>query len=395
MLTLSKVAAAVQPSATLAAAARAKQMKAEGVPILDFSLGEPDFPTPEHICAAAVQAMKAGHTHYTPAAGIPELRSAIARRYQKMFGIRYAPEQVIVSNGAKHSLYTALAATVGPGDEVIIPTPYWVSYSDIVEITGARPVLVPTTRESGFKMSPGQLRAAVTPRSKVLMINSPSNPTGTVYSRQELEALADAVLETNLGVLSDEIYEQLVYSPARATCFATLRPELAERTITVSGASKSYAMTGWRMGWSLGPSAVIKAMANLQSQQTGNPCSISQYATLAALDGDQTCVESMRREFEVRRDLVCGRLAKIPGIRLNVPDGAFYAFFDVSACFSRPLGGKTVRDSAAFCAAALEGAQVNVVPGSAFGAEGYVRLSFAASREQLEAGLDRLERWLA
>jgi aspartate aminotransferase len=395
MLTLSKVAAAVQPSATLAAAAKAKQMKSEGVPVLDFSLGEPDFPTPEHICAAAVQAMKAGHTHYTPAAGIPELRSAIARRYQKMFGIRYAPEQVIVSNGAKHSLYTALAATVGPGDEVIIPTPYWVSYSDIVEITGARPVLVPTTREAGFKMSPGQLRAAVTPRSKMLMINSPSNPTGTVYTRQELEALADVVLQTNVGVLSDEIYEQLVYGSARATCFATLRPELAERTITISGASKSYAMTGWRMGWSLGPAAVIKAMANLQSQQTGNPCSISQYATLAALDGDQQCVETMRREFEVRRGLVCGRLAKIPGIRLNVPDGAFYAFFDVSAHFGRPIGGKTVRDSAAFCAAALEAAHVNVVPGSAFGAEGYVRLSFAASRENLEAGLERLERWLS
>jgi aspartate aminotransferase len=395
MLTLSKVAAAVQPSATLAAAAKAKQMKAEGLPILDFSLGEPDFPTPEHICAAAVQAMKAGHTHYTPAAGIPELRAAIARRYQKMFGIRYAPEQVIVSNGAKHSLYTALAATVGPGDEVIIPTPYWVSYSDIVEITGARPVLVPTTREAGFKMSPGQLRAAVTPRSKMLMINSPSNPTGTVYTRQELEALADVVLQTNVGVLSDEIYEQLVYGSARATCFATLRPELAERTITISGASKSYAMTGWRMGWSLGPAAVIKAMANLQSHQTGNPCSISQYAILAALDGDQTCVETMRREFEVRRGLVCGRLAKIPGIRLNVPDGAFYAFFDVSAHFGRPIGGKTVRDSAAFCAAALEAAHVNVVPGSAFGAEGYVRLSFAASRENLEAGLERLERWLS
>jgi aspartate aminotransferase len=394
MLTLSKVAAAVQPSATLAAAARAKQMKAEGVPILDFSLGEPDFPTPEHICAAATQAMKAGHTHYTPAAGIPELRSAIARRYQKIFGIRYAPEQVIVSNGAKHSLYTALAATVGPGDEVIIPTPYWVSYSDIVEITGARPVLVPTTAESGFKMSPGQLRAAVTPHSKLVMLNSPANPTGTVYTRQELEALADVVLETKLGVLSDEIYEQLVYGSAKATCFATLRPGLAERTITVSGASKSYAMTGWRMGWSLGPAAVIKAMGNLQSQQTGNPSSISQYATLAALEGEQTCVEEMRREFEARRELVCGRLARIPGIRLNVPDGAFYAFFDVSGLFGRPLTGKTVRDSAAFCNAALETAQVNMVPGSAFGAEGYVRLSFAASREQLVGGLDRLERWL-
>jgi aspartate aminotransferase len=394
MIALSKLAAAVQPSATLAAAARAKQMKAEGVAVFDFSLGEPDFPTPEHICAAAVQAMKAGHTHYTPAAGIPELRAAIARWYQKTYGIKYTPEQVIVSNGAKHSLYTALAATVGPGDEVVIPTPYWVSYSDMVEMTGARPVLVPTSAESGFKMSPGQLRAAVTPRSKLLMVNSPSNPTGTVYSRHELEALADVVLETNLAVLSDEIYEKLIYGSARATCFATLRPALAERTITISGASKSYAMTGWRMGWSLGPAAVIKAMGNVQSQQTGNPCSISQYAALAALEGDQACVERMRREFEARRELVCSRLAKIPGVRSSVPDGAFYAFFDVSAHFGRPIAGRTVHDSLGFCIAALESAHVNLVPGSAFGAEGYVRLSFAASREQLEGGLDCLERWL-
>jgi aspartate aminotransferase len=255
-------------------------------------------------------------------------------------------------------------------------------------------VLVPTTAESGFKMSPGQLRAAVTGHSKLVMINSPANPTGTVYTRHELEALADAVLETKLGVLSDEIYEQLVYGSAKATCFATLRPGLVERTITISGASKSYAMTGWRMGWSLGPAAVIKAMGNLQSQQTGNPSSISQYATLAALEGDQACVEEMRREFEARRELVCGRLARMPGIRLNVPDGAFYAFFDVSGLFGRTIAGKTVRDSAAFCNAALETAQVNMVPGSAFGAEGYVRLSFAASREQLVGGLDRLERWL-
>jgi aspartate aminotransferase len=394
MIGLSKMAAAVQPSATLAAAARAKQMKAEGVAVFDFSLGEPDFPTPEHICAAAVQAMKAGHTHYTPAPGIPELRGAIARWYQKTYGIRYTPEQVIVSNGAKHSLFTALGTTVGAGDEVIIPTPYWVSYSDMVEMTGAAAVLVKTTPESGFKMSPAQLRAALTPRSKLLMINSPSNPTGIVYTRAELEALADVVLETNLAVISDEIYERLIYGSAKATCFATLRPGLAERTITISGASKSYAMTGWRMGWSLGPANIIKGMGSVQSQETGNPSSISQYAALAALEGDQDCVEKMRQEFEVRRELVCGRLAKIPGVRLSVPDGAFYAFFDVSAHFGRPVGGRTMADSAAFCAGALEAAHVNLVPGSAFGAEGYVRLSFAASREQLEGGLDRLERWL-
>jgi aspartate aminotransferase len=294
----------VQPSATLAAGAKAKQMKAEGVNVFDFSLGEPDFPTPEHICAAAARAMQAGHTRYTPANGIPELRKAVAKWYDKTYGIRYTPEQVIVSSGAKHSIYTALAALVGPGDEVVIPTPYWVSYSDMVEMTGAKYVLVPATLASGFKMSPAQLRAAITPRTKLLMLNSPSNPTGTVCTRRELEALADVVLETNIGVLSDEIYEKLIFGDAQATCFATLRPELAERTLTVSGASKTYAMTGWRMGWTLGPAHVIKAMGNVQSQMTGNPCSISQYAALAALEGDQGCVETMRREFEARRDLV-------------------------------------------------------------------------------------------
>src|SRR3954469_16705958 len=388
MIRISKMAAAVQPSATLAAGAKAKQLQAEGVAVFDFSLGEPDFPTPEHICAAAVKAMRDGHTHYTPAAGIAELRSAVARWYQKTYGITYPPEQVVISSGAKHSLHTALAALVGPGDEVIIPTPYWVSYSDIVQMTGASSTLVPTTFESGFKMNPQQLRNAVTPRSKVLMLNSPSNPTGTVYTRAELEALADVVLEHGLAVLSDEIYERLVFGDAQATCFATLRPGLAERTLTISGASKTYAMTGWRIGWTLGPPAVIKAMGNIQSQQTGNPCSISQYAALAALEGEQECVEKMRREFEVRRDLVCKGLAALPGVRCPVPSGAFYAFFDVSAHFGRTLGGKKVTDSNSFCQAALEQAHVNLVTGAAFGAEGFVRLSFATSREQINGGVD-------
>jgi aspartate aminotransferase len=393
-ISISRMAAAVLPSATLAAGAKARQMKAEGIHVFDFSLGEPDFPTPEPICQAAVKAMQAGHTRYTPANGIAELRAAVARVYQKTYGIRYTPEQVLISSGAKHSLHNALAATVGPGDEVIIPTPYWVSYSDLVEMTGAKYVLVPTTHESGFKMTPQQLRAALTPRSKLLMLNSPSNPTGTVYTRRELEALADVVLDSPLAVLSDEIYERLVYGDARATCFAAMRPELAERTITVSGASKTYAMTGWRVGWALGPAAVVKAMGNVQSQQTGCPCSVSQDAALAALEGDQECVEKMRREFEARRDLVCRRLSALPGVKCPTPGGAFYAFFNVAAHFGRTLGGRKVTDSLTFCQAALESAHVNLVAGSAFGAEGYARLSFATSREQINGGLDRLEQLL-
>jgi aspartate aminotransferase len=388
------MAAAVQPSATLAAGAKARQLRAQGVQVFDFSLGEPDFPTPEHICKAAYQAMLAGHTHYTPAPGIIELRAAIARLYQRTYGLEVSPEQVIVSNGAKHSLHNALAATVGPGDEVVIPSPYWVSYSDLVQMTGASYKLVPTTLESGFKVTPGQLKAALGPRTRLVMLNSPSNPTGVVYTRAELEALAEVILQTDAAVLSDEIYERLVYGDARATCFATLRTGLAERALTISGVSKSYAMTGWRMGWAVGPINVIKAMGTVQSQETSNPSSISQHAALAALEGDQACIEEMRREFEVRRDLVCRRLSALPGIRLRVPGGAFYAFFDVSAHFGRTLAGKKVTDSASFCQVALEQAHVNMVPGVAFGAEGFVRLSFATSREQLNGGLDQLEKLL-
>jgi aspartate aminotransferase len=394
-LPISALASCVQPSATLAAGATARQLKAEGIQVFDFSLGEPDFNTPEHICRAAYKAMQDGQTHYTPASGAPELRAAIARLYQKTHGLRCSADQVIISNGAKHSICIALLAVCGPGDEVIIPTPYWVSYSDLVQMTGATPVLVPAAHENGFKMTPAQFRAAITSRTRLVMLNSPGNPTGTVYTRSELEALADVVLEANIGVLSDEIYERLVYGDARATCFATLRPGLAERTLTISGASKTYAMTGWRIGWTLGPAAVIQAMGNLQSQQSGCPCSVSQAAAMAALEGDQDCVERMRREFEARRDLVCRRLSALPGVVCPMPGGAFYAFFNVSSHFGRTLAGKRVTDSAGFCRAALESAHVNLVPGSAFGAEGYVRLSFATSRDQINGGLDQLEQLLA
>jgi len=394
MIRISSLASSVLPSATLAAGAKARQMKATGIKVFDFSLGEPDFPTPAHICQAAEKAVAAGHTHYTPVNGIPELKSAICRWYKRYHNFDCTPDMVIVSNGAKHSIHNALAASLNPGDEVIIPAPYWVSYSDLVQMTGAKAVIVPTTAASGFKLSPAQLHSAITPKTRLLMINSPSNPTGSVYTREELAAIADVMLGTDATILSDEIYEQLTYGDAKPTCIATLRPELRERTITISGASKSYAMTGWRMGWTVAPKPLIDAMGNIQSQETSCPSSVSQYALLAALDGPQECVAEMRKEFLARRDLVCERLRKIPGITFPTPDGAFYAFFDISAYFGKTIGGVAIKDSLEFCKACLETPHVNLVPGSAFGAEGYARMSYANSREELEGGIAALANWL-
>ncbi len=395
MIRISTLAASVKPSATIAAGAKARQLKAAGVNVFDFSLGEPDFNTPKHICDAAEKAALAGNTHYTPTSGTPEVKAAICKWYKTFHGLDCTPDNVIVSNGAKHSIHNALAATVGPGDEVVIPTPYWVSYSDLVSMTGATPVLVTTTPESGFKMTPAQLRAAITPRTRVLMLNSPNNPTGSVYSRAELEALVDAMDATDAAILSDEIYEQLTYGTAKPTCVATLRPWLKDRTITVSGASKSYAMTGWRMGWAIAPAALVKAMDTIQSQETSCPSSVSQAALVAALTGSQDCVAEMRAEFAQRRELTVGLLTALPGVKLPVPDGAFYAFFDVSAYFGKTFGDKVVTDSLTFCGALLEQAHVNLVPGVAFGAEGFVRMSFATSRDVIEGGISRLKDWLA
>lgn len=395
MLRTSKLAASVPPSATLVAGAKAKQLQAAGIDICDFSLGEPDQTTPEHIIRAASDALHAGHTHYTPVAGIAELRLAVAQWYERHYQHKVDPAHVVISNGAKHAIHNGLLATVGPGDDVVIPTPYWVSYGDMVAMTGAKPVLVPTTFESGFRMSPAQLRGAITKRTRLLMLNSPCNPTGTVYSRGELEALADVILESDAGILSDEIYEQLCYNGAKPTCIASLRPGLAERTITVSGASKSFAMTGWRMGWAVAPPEIALAMSNVQSQETGCPSSTGQYALLAALNGPQECVAAMRREYAARRELVTARLKAIPKLRVHEGAGTFYSFFDVSKYFDRTLGGRNVTDSASFCEAALETAHVNFVAGSAFGAEGFVRMSFACRRKEIETGLTRFEAWLA
>jgi len=392
---LSNTVQSLEPSATIAAAAKAKALKASGTKVFEFTLGEPDFTTPKHICDAAKAAIDAGETHYTPATGIPALKQAVCDAYLRDYNLSYEPSQVVVSNGAKHSVHNVLTALCGPGDEVIIPTPYWVSYSALVQLTGATPILVPTTQESGFCLTAEQFENAITPNTRLLMLNNPCNPTGAAYPVEKLEALAKVAVDKQVPVMSDEIYEKLIYAGSEFRSFASFSPEVKDLTITVSGVSKAYAMTGWRIGWTLAPADVTGAMTKLQSQQTSNPCSISQFAAIAALNGPQDCVAEMLEKFTERRSYVLDRLRQIPGLSFADPGGAFYAFFNVSSYFGKTLGGgKVVDNSSDFCTALLEEAHVGLVTGDAFGAPGYVRLSFATDMSTIEEGLNRLDSFL-
>lgn len=398
MIGISKLAASVRPSATLAAGARAKELKAQGHTIYDFSLGEPDFNTPKHIIDAATAAMHAGHTHYTPAGGCAELKQAICGWYSRLHGYEFGPECVMASNGAKHALHNVFAALVGPGDEVIIPVPYWVSYGDLVELVGAKPVYLQSRFEAGFRITPAELKAAITPRTRIILLNSPCNPSGVVYPREELEVLVDLVAQRqDIAIISDEIYEHLTYGSAKSTCVAMLRPWLRERTLTISGASKSFAMTGWRLGWTIGPAHIIKAMDAIQSQETACPSSVSQAAMAAALNSPESLksIATMRDEFAARRDLVIEKLGSMPGLRFHKPQGAFYAFFDVSSYFGKKFNGVAAHNSEEFCKLMLDQARVNMVPGDSFGVPGFARMSFATNREEISAGLDAMKAWLA
>jgi aspartate aminotransferase len=379
---ISARAAQLSPSLTLSIDSKAKAMKAEGIDVCGFGAGEPDFDTPEHIKAAAVAALEAGFTKYTPSAGLPELRQAIAEKLEADNQITYRASQIVVSSGAKHSCYNAILATCQAGDEVLIPSPYWVSYPDMVRLAGAEPIIVPTTERNGWKMRASDFENAMTPRTKMLILNSPGNPTGAVYTREELEAIVEVAAEEDIYILSDEIYEKLVYDEAKHVSVASLSQEAYDLTITVNGFSKAYAMTGWRLGYLAAPEAVAKAVDSIQSHSTSNPCSFAQKGAVAALKGDQQALADMRDEFSMRRNYMFDRITKIPNITAVKPEGAFYILVNISQ-----LG----LSSQNFADRLLSKANVAVIPGAAFGDDRTVRLSYATSIDIIKKGLDRFQ----
>lgn len=377
--------AAIAPSVTLAVDAKAKAMKAAGLNVCGFGAGEPDFDTPEPIKEACLKALKDGKTKYAPNAGLPELCAAIAEKLKAENGIACTPDQVLVSNGAKHSLYNIFMTLIRDGDEVLLPAPYWVSYLEMIRMAGGKPVLVTADESQGLKVTPAQLEKAVTPRTRLLVLNSPSNPTGMVYSETELRALAAVAVRRNLTIVSDEIYERMCYDGVTPFSVASIGPEVCARTITINGFSKPYAMTGWRLGYAAGPKDVIQAAGALQSHSTSAPNTFAMYGAVAALRGSQDCVATMVRAFDERRHYLYGRLSAMPGVACVKPSGAFYMFPNIAA-----FG----LDSLAFSARLLETEKVAVVPGAAFGADANIRLSYACSMENIREGMDRLERFL-
>ena len=382
----------IQASATVSAFARAGELKRQGVDLISLVAGEPDFETPEHIRDAAIRAINAGHTRYTnPASGIPELKLAICDKFERDNNLYYDPSQIIVTCGAKQTIFDAIIVLIEEGDEAVIPAPYWTSYADQVRLMGGNPIIVPTTQDSDFCMTARQLQDAITPRTKFVLLNSPCNPTGSVYTRENLNALADVIAGANIYVIADEIYEKLLYEDAEHVSIAALLPGLADKTLTVNGVSKSYAMTGWRVGYGAGPQNLIDLMIKVQTQETTNTCSISQYAALEALTGPQGCVEVMRKAYVKRRIQIVSRLNQMPGVSCNMPQGAFYVFPDISKYIGKSSSCGRIDSDVALCNFLLEEARVACVPGTGFGAPGYLRFSYAASPEQIARGMDRIE----
>lgn len=394
MKKLSEIASSVQASTTMAIDALFKQMKADGIDVIGFGAGEPDFNTPDDIKAAGVAAIEQNYTRYTPAAGTVELRKAICERLKADCGLEYKPSQVIATSGAKHAVYLSLRAVVDPGDEVILPAPYWVSYYELIRMVGGVPVVVTATEAEHFKLTAAKLEAAITPRTKALILNNPCNPTGMVYSREELQAVADVCVKHDLYVVDDEIYYGLVYDGREFVSLASLGEEIKERSIIINGVSKSYAMTGWRIGYACANDQVAKVMANYVSHSTGSPCSISQKASLTALAGSQDEVETMRQAFEARRNYIVERMNAIPGVSCLNPEGAFYVMMNVERLLGRTIHGVKINSSDDFADAFLKHGLVAVVPCSGFGAPNFVRWSYATSMDNIKEGLDRLEKFL-
>ena len=378
---LSSRATSLTPSLSLSVDSKAKAMKAEGVDVCSFGAGEPDFDTPEHIKAAAMAALETGFTKYTPSSGIPELRQAIADKLQADNGLSYKPSQIVVTVGAKHACYNAILATCQPGDEVIIPSPYWLSYPEMVRLAGADPVFVATTEANGWKITPSEFENAMTPRTKLIILNSPGNPTGAVYTREELEAIGAVAAEEEILILADEIYEKLIYDDNQHVSIASLSDDLYNLTITVNGFSKSFAMTGWRLGYLAAPEPVAKAVDSIQSHVTSNPCSFAQKGAYAALKGDQQTINDMREEFDLRRNYMMERLDQIPNVSFVRPGGAFYILVDI---------GKLGLSSQNFADRLLSKASVAVIPGIAFGNDKTIRLSYATGMDVIKKGMDRL-----
>ncbi|MBW1741937.1 MAG: pyridoxal phosphate-dependent aminotransferase [Deltaproteobacteria bacterium] len=381
----------VKPSATMALNAKALSMRAEGIDVVSFGVGEPDFDTPEHIREAAIRAIEEGFTRYTAVGGIPELKDAIIEKFRRDNGLTYERDEVIVSCGGKHVLYNIAQVFLDPGDEVIIPAPYWVSYPPIVMLAGGSPVIVGTAEADDFKLSPESLEKAITPRTKMLVLNSPSNPTGSCYTESELRALAEVILKHDIWVISDEIYEKLVFGDTRFWSIAQVSDEMKSKTFVVNGLSKTYAMTGWRIGYAAGAREVIGGMGKIQGQSTSNPNSIAQKAAVAALMGPEDFLQAMIEAFDERRKHLIERLNAISGIHCNLPGGAFYAFPNVSRYFNVEADGKTIKDSTDLCEYLLNQASVALVPGIAFGDDGFIRLSYATGLDRIDEGLDRVE----
>ena len=391
MKPLSIIASGIQPSATMAVNTRVMQLKAEGVDVLAFGGGEPDFVASEPVLQAGIQAIARGDTKYTPAGGTTALRKAIADRLAVDCGLSYGPEQIVVTSGGKHAIYIALCILLDPGDEVILPAPYWVSYYDEICMTGAQPVSVYCPEKNGFKLLPEQLEAAITEKTKLLILNNPNNPTGALYTREELFALAEVCRRHDIYVLSDEMYSKIVYDGHEFVSFPTMSGDAADRTILINGASKAYAMTGWRIGYAAAPGHIARKMGDYLSQSTGCPSSISQAAALEAFSGSQDYVETMRSAYEERCHYLVGRIQAMDGLSCSMPEGAFYLLIRVDAYYGKELGGCTINSDGDFAAALLESVHVAVTPGSAFEAPGYIRWCYAASMEELKEGLDRLE----